>query len=177
MSLHFIIDGYNVINQADFFKGMRALKEARATLVKIVQAKRIMKSKNNQVTIVFDGKDDCNLFQAQARAQAKTNAQGKSSIRILFSKGESADEAIKRMVNDSANPRQVVVVTNDKAIKFSSRFLGAKVISASEFLNQDQGKRSKVLKQRGQGDAALMKIELTHQQQEAINQELKEIWG
>lgn len=171
MSLHFLIDGYNVIKQVDSLKDMRSLRNARMSLVKIIQGKRLLKGRGNQVTIVFDGRDDFNL------SGALTENRGRNPIKIIFSKGESADETIKRMLDGSANPRQSVVVTDDKAIIFFSRSLGATAMPVCEFLGQEEKQLNKRLpKQRRQKNAELLKIELTHQQQESINQELRRIW-
>ena len=63
-------------------------------------------SRRNQVTIVFDGSDEVDAPQIP------------SSVRVLFEKRESADDKIKRMVETSRNPRSLIVVSDDKAIKF-----------------------------------------------------------
>ena len=165
MSLHFLIDGYNVIKQIDSLRDIRTLKDARMSLMRIIQARRLMGSKNNQVEIVFDGKGDYNFYPDQSRGQ----------IKIIFSKGESADETIKRIVSNTANPKQKMVVTNDKAIIFFIRSCGAKAMSVSEFFKGEQEQLDSKQKQIRR-EAESLKLELTYQQQEAINQELRKIW-
>ena len=166
MSLHFLIDGYNVIKQVECLKDLDVLRDARASLVRIIQSSRLMKSKNNQATIVFDGKGDFNFCRGE----------DKGSLKTIFSKGESADETTKRIVNDVANPKQMVVVTDDKAIIFFIRSLGAKRMSVSEFLGGIKRRLSLQSKQKGRKNPESLKTEITYQQQEAINQELREYW-
>lgn len=167
MSLHFLIDGYNVFKQSDSFKGSSYLKDAPGALVNAIQKKRLIGSKNNQATIVFDGRDNSSLKLKQ----------GDTRIKIIFSSDDSADTIIKKMVSDSNNPKQMVVVTDDKEIIFYTRSLGAKIMSASEFLKEVQNRLGKkTSKQKKPSGLELFKIELTYQQQEAINQELRRIW-
>jgi predicted RNA-binding protein with PIN domain len=166
MSLHFLVDGYNAIKQTRSFKNIRNLEAARVSLVKAIQSRRLLRGRNNQVTIVFDGSDEFNL-----------NLNRQNPIKVIFSKGESADETIKRVVDNSNNPKQLVVVTNDKSIIFFTRSLGAKTMSVDEFLKSRQrnpGRR--MLNQSLEKSIESAKIELTYQQRAAINQELRKIW-
>ena len=165
MSLHFLIDGYNVIKQVDSLKDMHSLKDARFSLVEIIRVRHLTGSENNRVTIVFDGDENLNLFQKQNKTQFK----------IIFSKAESADESIKKIVQDASHPKQIVVVTDDKAIVFFVTSLGAKAMSVNEFLGEKQLDK-KSLRKKIRRKTESQKIELTYQQQEAINQELRRLW-
>jgi predicted RNA-binding protein with PIN domain len=168
MSLHFLIDGYNVIKQADFLKDLPNLRCARMSLVKTIQARRLTGSRNNQVTVVFDGRADFNFNQHQRKDQIKT----------VFSSDESADETIKRIVGESGNPKQIVVVTDDKAIAYFIRSNGARAMSVLDFLSRDKRQQTRKARPKHPGlrGQELAKAELTYQQQEAINQELNSIW-
>ncbi|MFH1578194.1 MAG: NYN domain-containing protein [Candidatus Omnitrophota bacterium] len=163
MSLHFLIDGYNIIKQDECLREIRSLKEARLALLKIIQDHHFFRSPNNQVTLVFDGRDEFNLYSVQS----------KGPINIVFSSnGKSADEAIKKITQESKHPRQIVVITNDKAIIFFVRSLGAVTMGVTDFLKKHPRKAA-LDKQKAAG---LLKAGLTYQQQEAINQELRRLW-
>ena len=167
MSLHFLIDGYNVIKQSKSLKNASYSKEAPLMLVKAIRSRRLIGSSNNQATIVFDGKDNSS-FKLK---------QGDRQIKIIFSREDSADTIMKKMVSDSNNPKQMVVVTDDKEIIFYTRSLGAKTKSVSEFLKEEQDQLGKQKsKQKSPPEVESSKIELTYQQQEKINQELRRIW-
>lgn len=168
MSLHFLIDGYNVIKRIDSLKVIHPLEKARVSLVKVIQAKRFMSSGDNQVTIVFDGKNNLDLCLNQ----------NKDRIKIIFSRGESADETIKRIAEGSGKPKQIIVVTDDKAIVFFVRSLGVKTMSVSEFIGEERRQFTSMgLRKRAQEARDSLKKELSYEQQEAINQELKRVWG
>ncbi len=59
-----------------------------------------------------------------------------SSIRVVFSQGETADEKIIRMVEEAAHKKNIVVVTDDRSLQYSVRALGAKVSGVQIFLEQ-----------------------------------------
>ncbi|MFC1658818.1 NYN domain-containing protein [Candidatus Omnitrophota bacterium] len=169
MSLHFLIDGYNVIKQAESLSGISILSDARASLVRLIQDRRLAGSKNNLVTVFFDGKEGIGPYQDKRQ----------SGIRIIFSRNEPADEEIKRMVAECKNPKQAVVVTDDKAVAYFSSSLGARVLPVSEFLAK--ARKTRCCRQqpahRGKRNQELYKAELTYQQQAAINQELSKFWN
>lgn len=158
MSLHFLIDGYNVIRQSRYLKNISASADVRSCLVKIIQEKRLAGSRNNRVTIVFDGRSNVVSY----------NAQGNDQIKIVFSKEDSADEIIKRIVSNASNPKQIVVVSNDRQIISFSKSLGAKTMSVDEFLKEEEQSRQKRQEP--------LKVGLTYQQQETIDQELRRLW-
>ena len=80
----------------------------------------------NAATIVFDGKTD--VWGGMG--------SGSSSVRVIFAQGQSADEKIIRMVEEAAHKKNVVVVTDDRSLKYAVRALGAKVSGVQTFLGQ-----------------------------------------
>lgn len=124
MSVHYIIDGYNVIKQVKFFTGKK-LRSSREGLLRFIEIYRPQGSSRNEVTVVFDG-----------RADVVAGPQIKSKVQVIFSKNESADEKIKRMVERSPNPSCIIVVSDDKEIIYYCRSLGARIKSTPEFLEK-----------------------------------------
>jgi predicted RNA-binding protein with PIN domain len=155
MSLHYILDGYNVIRQSDFLSRGK-LEDSRAALISFLRDRKPCGSINNKITVVFDGKDD--VFYRQ----------DKGAIEVVFARGESADERIKRMVEDLPNPKQAVVVSDDKDIFLFIRSLGARPMGVLEFLDKGQPKAKSI--------RLHPKAGVTHQQAARINEELKKIW-
>ena len=74
------------------------------------------------------------------------------------------------MVEASGNPKNVIVVSDDKEIKFFTKAIGAKVVSVEEFM----GSKEKLKQKKEQEDT--LKLELTYSQMHKINQELRKIW-
>ncbi|MFH1062961.1 MAG: NYN domain-containing protein [Candidatus Omnitrophota bacterium] len=158
MALHYIIDGYNVIKQVSFLTGKK-LRSGREGLVKFIELYKPQGSKRNEVTLVFDGKSDV------------CSPQLKSDINVIFSKGESADDKIKKMVERAKNPKCVVVVTDDKEIMFYCRSIGANVSSVKEFINN-----SKIAKKNNQDYAQEEKADLDSGIAAQITEDLKKLW-
>ncbi len=123
MSLHIIIDGYNLIRQSaslsrldgqDILLGREALVDRLAAYRKI---------KHHPVTVVFDGQSSP-VFSQQRQRQ--------KGISIRFSpKGTSADEIIKRMA--AREREKALVVSSDRDIIDYAAACGAATISAQQF--------------------------------------------
>jgi uncharacterized protein len=123
MSIHIIIDGYNLIRQSDTL-GMidrQDIQRGREALLETLIEYR--KIKSHMITVVFDGTN------APPFSQRKNRVQG---ITIKFSRsGEVADTVIKRMV--SREKEKALVVTSDLDIVNFAAAKGAATISSPEF--------------------------------------------
>ena len=123
MSLHIIIDGYNLIRQSaslsrldeqDILLGREALVDKLAAYRKI---------RHHPITVVFDGQNSP-TFSLQRHRQ--------KGISIRFSpKRTSADEVIKRMA--SREREKALVVSSDRDVIDYAASCGAATISAQEF--------------------------------------------
>lgn len=163
MSLHYIIDGYNVIKQVKFLTGKR-LRTGREGLVWFIEKYRPQGSNRNEVTLVFDGKADI------------TSPKMKTDIQVIFSRNEPADDKIKHLVEGSSNPKRIVVVSDDRQIMFYCRSIGARVQSVKEFLDNASltSKKSNKLKKIDKTDQC--KPGLDNNVAAAITEQLKNIW-
>jgi len=123
-----IIDGYNVIHaDHDLKHAMRkAPLDARRALID--RLARYLEDKRLQLTVVFDGHGGI--------ADVDVEIPGK--LQVLFSPaGQTADDLILDVLEDSSNPRRYIVVTSDVAdIGRSAGAMGAEVISSRAFLSR-----------------------------------------
>ena len=118
---HYIVDGYNVICQSeDLSTG--ALRDRREKLLRFIEDRRPQGSASHRVTVVFDGRLDV------------SSPGWPGPTRVIFSPGKDADKVIKDLVDDLANPRDAVVVTDDRAIQRWVRGVGARILSVRDFL-------------------------------------------
>lgn len=120
MSLHYILDGYNILKQVTHLVEKR-IKEGRLSFIKMIETSP--RFKKQRITIIFDGYED---------------AQGlglRDNFQVLFSKGVSADEKIKAFVERSKQASEIVVVSDDKEIRFYVRMLGAQILGVCDFLS------------------------------------------
>jgi uncharacterized protein len=123
MSVHIIIDGYNLIRQSDALKSIDKinLQLGREALINKLSAYKRLKG--HQITVVFDGSPAFSHFGSK---------QQEKGIRISFSKyGENADTVIKRMA--SMEREKALIVSSDNEVVRFCASQGASVISAEEF--------------------------------------------
>lgn len=125
MSLHIIIDGYNLIRQSHYFRRIESntLERARDTLIsKLSEYKKI---KRHKITIVFDGTNAPNFFSMTGGGTIK-------GIGVKFSRpGEEADAVIKRMA--AYEREKALIVSSDNEIVHYVEEKGAATIPSHEF--------------------------------------------
>jgi len=161
MSVHFILDGYNIIRQIPQFND-RKLEKERENLILFLETQRPQGSANNPVTVVFDGQPGVG------------GARVASLINVIFSCGGSADDTIKDMVAQSEQRKATVVVTDDRQVRYYVRALGAKVLAVKEFFVKGAnvpGRSGTGSEHAGSEHKGISKS-LEYQ----INQEMKGIW-
>ena len=126
MSIHIIVDGYNLIRQSNAFRHLdqQSLELGRNALIEsLAEYKRL---KSHKITVVFDG------AQAPYLAPSRDRIKG---IRILFSRsGQTADGVIIGMAR--AEREKALVVSSDREVTRSSEAFGAATISAESFENK-----------------------------------------
>lgn len=154
--LHFILDGYNIINTLSPLK-TDSLNRSRSRLFKILHFYNFTGSPRNKLTVIFDGREDV------------PEENYAFPFEVKFSKKEKADDLIERIVRRSANPKQMVVVTNDKGLKRRVSQWGASVREVDDFFK-------KISETDMEEDVARDKFDLTSRQIDFINEELRSVW-
>jgi predicted RNA-binding protein with PIN domain len=123
MSIHIIIDGYNLIRQSKHLRllDLQNMQSGREALVDMLAAYK--KLKPHRITVVFDGTHA--LYPAPPRDRIK-------GISIVFSRsGESADTVIKRLARKERE--RVLVVSSDRDVVHAAASYGAATIGAEKF--------------------------------------------
>ena len=123
MTLHIVIDGYNLIRQSPRLKHLdhQDIQRGRQTLLDELALYK--KGKRHRITVVFDGANAPVFTQPQDRIKG---------IDILFSRaGESADTIIKRI--SAREKEKALIVTSDREIVVFAMSQGAAVISSLHF--------------------------------------------
>ena len=126
MSLHIVIDGYNLIRQSKKLSVIErnSLEEGREALLDRLASYRQVR--HHPMTVVFDGAYANNLMQARGHHKG---------ISVIFShRGESADSVIKRLV--MRERERMVVVSSDKEVADFATKHGAATIDSNEFENK-----------------------------------------
>ncbi|UCD31493.1 MAG: NYN domain-containing protein [Desulfobacterales bacterium] len=123
MSIHIIVDGYNLIRQSDTLSRLddEDIQLGREALLDRLAAYR--RTRHHRITVVFDGAN------APLFSQHKKQIKG---ILVKFShSGESADAVIERMVHHERE--KALVVSSDLAIVNFAAARGAATISSPKF--------------------------------------------
>jgi predicted RNA-binding protein with PIN domain len=162
MSLLYIIDGYNIINHTQFIHAHKKIRNPQRALLELIKTQRLTGSSKNKIVVVFDGYPDLS-----------SKNLNKCDIEVVFSRKETADARIKRMVEALGNPANTMVVSDDKEIKFFVKAAGARSVSVEDFINPVSKQEVNRLRSK---EKDLLKPELSYTQIDRINQELKAIW-
>ncbi len=157
MSLQYIIDGYNVIRHPEFPLSRSKDPAPCAVLLKQIKLRRLCGSPKNRIIIVLDG-----------YAPGEEGCARNDIAQIIFSGDETADERIKKILEKPGNPADIVVVSDDREIRFFARASGARVLGVEEFISPHRAPVN--------GKKEILKPELTNEQVSRINRELEERW-
>ena len=126
-----LIDGYNLIWAVPELRkkvlkkeqGIN-LEEGRKGLLHLLDLYQRGHPKLD-ITIVFDAKEEIFPY-----------SPSQPGVRVLYSKGETADSLIKRTVEDEKKPQETLVVTSDKKLKGKVKEKGAQVIGSLSFFER-----------------------------------------
>ena len=160
MSLQYIIDSYNLINHPAFKPVFKSFLNIQHALADFIRINRLTGSKNNSLVLVFDG------YPPPLEDIPRQNG-----LLCMFSRTQEADELIKRLVEESAQPKNIIVISDDKQVQLTSRLLYARICSVEEFIC---GKKSKKFVSTAKLEADDFK--LTYAKMQKINAEMKKRW-
>ena len=162
MSLHYLLDGYNILHQMPLLKPQK-IEDERLNFVRQIEGNRPQGSLSNGIAMVFDG-----YGNADERLISPT-------VKVIYSQGRSADETIKGMVSSAGNKKTIIVVTNDRAIQYAVRAEGAKVCRVDEFLGKmgmvKGAQKSKSVKKDKESSKSI-----SHVMEHNITSEFERIW-
>jgi len=116
----YIIDGNNVMGQTPGWHRDKA-GARRRLLARIASFNRVKKTR---ITVVFDGAPDGGFPEGSAFL----------GVKVLYADpGSDADSRICRLVEQSANPSGLTIVTSDRQLASLVRSNGAAVLRSGEF--------------------------------------------
>ncbi|PIQ90697.1 MAG: hypothetical protein COV71_03235 [Candidatus Omnitrophica bacterium CG11_big_fil_rev_8_21_14_0_20_41_12] len=159
MSLQYIIDAYNLINHPRF-KPEKKSFNIQQCLANFVRFNKLSGSKNNKVILVFDG-----------YPKSGEQIPEESNLTCVFSKKRQADDLIKEIIENSLQPRNIIVVTDDKEVQVVSRLLHARVSSIAEFIGAKDDKRAT-----GEEFLDTVDPKISYSAMQKINAELTKKW-
>ncbi len=142
-----------------------SLEEQRARLLRLIESARPQGSFKNRVTVVFDGQVGI------------WGGERGTSVEVVFSKAESADELLKKMVAGADNKKNIVVVTDDREIQYAVRAHGAAVRTPADFFARARPARAQGAKKSGRpGGSSQPAKHIPATLEYEITSELEKIW-
>ena len=160
MSLQYIIDAYNIINHPQFSPRAKKSPNIQSSLADFIILNRLSGSIKNKVILVFDGYPP----------HGQKLPEGDSLV-CVFSRMIEADEVIKKIVEESGQPRNIIVVSDDRAVQSAVRCLNARISGVEEFIcgKKSARKIDAMCQEREENKVSYSKMQ-------AINAELKKKW-
>ena len=162
MSLHYLLDGNNIIHQIPKL-ALKKFEDQRRAFVQWIEIRRPQGSLKNRVTVIFDGRP------------GRDGSIQSSIVEVKFSGDDSADNVIRHFVEESAGKKNIIVVTNDRDIKYSVRKEGAAVWSVEEFMAKLESSTKTREERRVTGSPSAGKA-ITKVMEHEINVEFEKIW-
>lgn len=138
--MEYILDGLNVI-KSSFIKKYekKSIEGGKEFLIDILE-KYKRKHPSIEITIVFDG------------FPSSLDIYRERKIKIIFSHEITADEKIKKILENKKNKNKIYVVTDDREIGEFTRILGGNIFKVKEFMDivspiekQEKPNNSKIL--------------------------------
>ncbi len=135
----YIIDGNNLIGCAPEFS--LSDPEARGKMISLVR--KFQESKNTKVTLVFDGEPQGSELHNPIN----------SKLTVVYPRyGLSADDEIKRILENYQYVKEAVLVTTDRELKTFAKEKGVRTVNSIEFYYTlkkafvSQGRKEETLK-------------------------------
>jgi len=127
----------------------------------LIEQKCLTPSHRNKVSVIYDG------FPPSSKGPIDIKPH--EDIDIIFSHKISADEFIRKILEHSASPKDIIVVSDDREIRQAANLFRAKAMGIEDFLGLKR-KIHPVKSMDSSGPA------LNYSQAHKINEELRKIW-
>ncbi len=135
----YIIDGNNLIGCAPDLS--LADPEARGKIVSIIR--KFQESKNTKVTVFFDG---------EPQGSERLNPINSKLMVVYPRYGLSADDEIKKILENYQHVKETILVTTDRELKNFAKEMGIRTINSIEFyytlkkISVSHGRKEETLK-------------------------------
>jgi predicted RNA-binding protein with PIN domain len=145
----------------------RRLEDGRTGLIRFIRERRPHGSDRNSMTVVFDGQENID-----------GSVESAADVRVVFSRGMSADDHIRECVEQSLDPQNIICVTDDRELALACRHRGARIWSVDEFVSKGYKEETTAVRRsedtrRREGDGKVISQVVARK----IDQEFLAIWG
>lgn len=118
----YIIDGNNLIGKHPKLKGIQKKDKQSAREQLAFTIENYFTFKKANVSLHLDGYESLPIKI--------------SNTRIIYSQSGTADEMIKKEIDNSKNPKNIIIVSSDNNIREYARAYSCEIISSEEFAGE-----------------------------------------
>jgi predicted RNA-binding protein with PIN domain len=143
------------------------LEDGRTGLIRFIRERRPHGSDRNGITVVFDGQENVG-----------GSIEPATDVRVVFSRGMSADDHIREYVEQASDPQNIICVTDDRELALACRHRGARIWSVDEFVSKGYKEETTAVRRsadtrRREGDGKVISQTVARK----IDQEFLALWG
>ena len=149
MGKQLLVDGYNLLHQIPKIKQELDIDAENARAQLLHRLSSYAQKNKLKIIVIFDG-------------HRTTNAPQKKylGVSVKYSKNESADAIIKRMVDTPRSSEKPLVITSDREIIDFARHCGAKSKTSQEFAKEITTPKPKKIRYENKYDPPMSKREV-----------------
>ena len=133
--MYFLIDGYNFLFRLPEAQG-QSLEKRRESLIEILNQE--LSAFKGNISVIFDSSEQIRDFAQCAKLK---------NLDVVYApKGQTADNYIIELAQQSKSPKMLTVVTSDGGLARQCQHIGTQTVSIEEFIAFMMKKRKKIPK-------------------------------
>jgi len=126
MQVRYLVDGYNLLFSLGILERRDGAHALEASRMRLLDQLREVLGTNDDITVVFDAS------KARKRTRATQDHRG---IHVIYAPlGDIADDVIEERIRACAEPRGLVVISNDRRVQEAARRKGAAPWTSDDYL-------------------------------------------
>ncbi len=119
---HYIIDGNNVIMKSQILKRIH-LKDKQASRENLAfRIEEFFRSKKVKISLHYDGYKNLPIKTVKTK--------------IIYGENKIADDRIKKEIENTKNPKNIILVSSDNNLKEFASVCGCTVLTSEDFVRQ-----------------------------------------
>ncbi len=119
---HYIIDGNNVIMKSKILKSLQRKDKQASREVLAFKIEEYFRGKKIKISLYYDGYKNLPIKTFKTK--------------IIYGENKIADDRIKIGIENSKNPKNIILVSSDNNLKDFARVCGCSVLTSEDFVKQ-----------------------------------------
>ncbi len=119
---HYIIDGNNVIMKSKILKSLQKKDKQSSREILAFKIEEYFRSKKVKISLHYDGYKNLPIKTFKTK--------------IVYGENKIADDRIKKEIENSKNPKNIILVSSDNNLKEFAHVCGCSVLTSEHFVEQ-----------------------------------------